>query len=343
MKEFGSDFHCLRTLNQEGSSIRDYFSNATFYASGRHPIIDLYRQNAWKCLWVPEYFCYEVLASLEREGVKLRFYPDYPLANDRDILRGIHFEKGDALLRVNYFGLRSWRTNQGVPVPVIEDHTHDLIGEWAANSDADWCIASLRKTIPLAEGGILWSPKGLKLKHEPDLTQENENLASRRWNAMRKKALYLDDKIADKNEFRIDMLSTEEEIEKLRISKIDKESADYLNGFDIDLWYRQKIANREIFKGIVDQIGGVKILEPENSGCNPFSLTMLFDTGEERDSYRVRLIERNVYPAVLWNIPENQSQVARNFSGRMLSIHCDARYSIEDMVKLRSIISGCLN
>jgi hypothetical protein len=284
-----------------------------------------------------------VLASLEREGVKLRFYPDYPLANDRDILRGIHFEKGDALLRVNYFGLRSWRTNQGVPVPVIEDHTHDLIGEWAANSDADWCIASLRKTIPLAEGGILWSPKGLKLKHEPDLTQENENLASRRWSAMRRKALYLDDKIADKNEFRIDMLSTEEEIEKLRISKIDKESADYLNGFDIDLWYRQKIANREIFKGIVDQIVGVKILEPENSGCNPFSLTMLFDTGEERDSYRVRLIERNVYPAVLWNIPENQSQVARNFSGRMLSIHCDARYSIEDMVKLRSIISGCLN
>lgn len=341
MKEYGSDFHFIRTLNQEGSSIRDYLPNASFYASGRQPLIDLYQQNGWKSLWVPEYFCYEVLASIERAGINLKFYPDNPLADDRDILRAMHFEKGDALLRINYFGLRSVRSNQTIPVPVIEDHTHDLIGGWATNSDADWCIASLRKTLPLAEGGVLWSPKGLRLQSEPELTQENETLASRRWNAMKQKTLYLDDEITDKNEFRIEMLSTEEDIEKLNISMIDKDSSDYLNSFEVDHWYRLKKTNRELLKEISSQFVFMKILEPEDSGCNPFSLTVLFDTQAERDDVRERLINHCVYPAVLWIIPESKSHSARDFSRRMLSIHCDARYNVEDIMKLRTIIAGC--
>ena len=341
MKEYGSDFHFLPILNPKESKIRDILSNIVYYASGRQPIIDLYRQNKWKGLWVPGYFCYEVLATLKRDGINLKYYPDYPLANDSKILLSLPFEDGDALLRVNYFGLRAVRTNNSIPVPVIEDHTHDLIGGWATNSDADWCVASLRKTLPLAEGGILWSPKGLKLLSKPKKTQENETLAARRWNAMRKKALYLNDKIKDKNEFRKDMLSTEEELVKLNVSMIDRVSADYLNNFGIEKWFCQKKVNREILiRDISAQFGSVKILEPEDSGCYPFSLTMLFDTQDERDDFRKRLIEHNVYPSILWNIPDSSKfKAALDFSRRMLSIHCDARYNVEDILKLETIIA----
>lgn len=340
MKEFGSDFHYLPVQYSVGKSIRDYIPNATYYACGRHALIDLYKQNGWKCLWVPEYFCYSVLSALIWEGVNLKFYFDHPLADERETILSLPFEEGDALLRMNYFGLRSRRSNLGIKVPVIEDHTHDLIGEWARNSDADWCIASLRKTLPLAEGGILWSPKGEIQQFKPSQTCENEMLASKRWNAMRKKAMYLDDKIADKNEFRADMISTEEQIDRLNISKIDEETFSYLSQFDIDQWYQLKRSNWALLKDI--KLDKVSVLEPEGDGCYPFSLILLFDSEVSRDRCRNSLINNDVYPALLWKIPsENKHPEVKDFSNRMLSIHCDARYGVNDVKRLYDIITSC--
>ena len=167
MKEFGSNFHYLPVEVNAVRTIGHYHPDAVYYATGRHALIDLYRQMGWKRLWVPEYFCYEVLGSVLREGVNVAFYTDYPTFDEDEVVRDLPFEEGDALFRVNYFGLRSMRSNRVIKVPVVEDHTHDLIGAWACSSDADWCIASLRKTLPLAEGGMLWSPQGYRLKNKP--------------------------------------------------------------------------------------------------------------------------------------------------------------------------------
>lgn len=340
MKEFGSDFHFIPTRKSSGNAIGDYYPEAIFYADGRQALVDLYKKQGWKRLWVPEYFCYEVLSSMENKGVHLRFYPDYPLADERETLLGLPFEVGDALLRVNYFGLRSRRSNQGIQVPVIEDHTHDLIGDWATNSDADWCIASLRKTLPLAEGGILWSPKGFKLHSLPELMPENESLASKRWRAMRMKTLFLKNEIGDKSEFRNDLVTTEAEFDVMNVSAIDIETSDYLIQFDIDQWYKQKRVNREILKETSNPSFSFTIVEPEDSGCNPFSMTLLFDNVTERNVFREYLINRSVYPAILWAIPETPSPNVKDFSERMLSIHCDGRYNRYEIMQLRDLIAG---
>ena len=288
-------------------------------------------------MWVPEYFCYDVLSSLEQNGVNWQSYRDYPLANESEIVRSLPFEEGDALLRMNYFGLRSRRSNHGIPVPVVEDHTHDLIGDWAINSDADWCIASLRKTLPLAEGGMLWSPKGLRLQESPQIVSENTDLASSRWEAMRKKTLYLNDEIEDKSEFWSVFLSTEEQFDVMSVSSIDKETLDYLSRFDVEQWYGRKKDNREV---LVESFSKISIvLEPEGPDCNPFSLTLLFDSEGARNDFRKYLINSCVYPAILWNVPENASQEVNDFSKRILSVHCDGRYNSNDMMQLRDIIA----
>lgn len=338
MKEFGSDFHYLPLANSPGKTIRDYYPDAVYYACGRQPIIDLYKQNGWKCLWVPDYFCYEVLSSLKTNGLKLKFYSDFPLAKDENTILSLPFEEGDALLRVNYFGLRSRRCNDGVPVPVIEDHTHDLIGEWATKSEADWCIASLRKTMPIAEGGILWSPKGLELPLRPELTPGNESLASKRWSAMMNKSLYLEDRINDKSEFRAAMVLTEEKFDEMEISAIDNETKDYLFGFDISQWYELKKTNWNILHEAFS--GSMTILEPEGLDCNPFSLTILLDSEAERNDFREYLINQSVYPAILWNVPNNKTPEVLDFSRRMLSLHCDGRYDNEAIMQLSNIIAS---
>ena len=339
MKEYGSDFHYIQPDDSAVETFSCFYPEAVFYASGRLALIDLYKKMKWNRIWVPDYFCYEVLGALEQAGLNLEFYTDYPLFNDDQLVLSLPFKDGDVLFRVNYFGLRSKRSNSSIHVPVIEDHTHDLIGDWARNSDADWCIASLRKTLPLAEGGVLWSPKGFKTPATPKVTESNEVLASRRWNAMRQKAMYLDDVIQDKSEFRAELISTEEQFNSMKVSALDAKTSDYIERFDLNQWYLRKRENWSILKDI--EIDEFRILKPENPNCNPFSLTLLFNEEEQRNHYRQTLINKDIYPAILWAIPPQKRSELKHFSRRVLSIHCDARYGIDDMIKLRDIITDC--
>jgi len=54
------------------------------------------------------------------------------------------------------------------------------------------------------------------------------------------------------------------------------------------------------------------------------------------------LIESCVYPAILWAVPGSASAGAKDFSERMLSIHCDGRYTEEDIRQLADILNRVL-
>ena len=340
MKEFGSDFHYIDTFTCKGNSLQDFYPKANYYADGRQALIDLYRSQAWQRLWVPEYFCYDVIASLKEAGLNLCFYVDYP-GNSGNANLNANVRQGDALLRVNYFGMRSYRCPEKLMVPVVEDHTHDLIGGWAMNSQADWCIASLRKTLPIPEGGMLWSPVGLKLPQAPAVSEENEKIAAIRWETMRLKSRYLAGENVEKAAFRAGFVDTEEYFDRAEVCALDKESQRNLETFDVREWYNRKLENWELLCDINGE--GVKVLRPESMGCYPFSLVLVFTSGYDRNRVRKALIERQIYPAILWNIPHcpANGEVFKMSNG-MLSIHCDARYTKEEILQMKSIIESIL-
>lgn len=339
MIEFGSDFHYVEERGGGKNTLQDFFPSANYYADGRQALIHLYRSQGWQRLWVPEYFCYDVVASLREAGLELRFYTDYPGNNDSENLK-LGFRAGDALLRVNYFGTRSYRSPEKMMVPVVEDHTHDLIGDWALRSTADWCIASLRKSLPIPEGGMLWSPVGSRLPEQPALSDENERITAIRWEAMKLKARYLAGKNVEKAAFRAGFVDTEDYFDRANVCDIDSQSREYLTQFDVRDWYNKKRENWELLRDIKKD--GIRVVLPECRGCYPFSLVLLFDSFEERNRVRKELIERQIYPAILWNIPEPKDGDVFKFSRGMLSIHCDARYTKEDILQMRSIIESIL-
>ena len=345
MIEFGSDFHYIPSGSHSNQSIHHYYPSAYYYADGRQALIHLYQTQGWERLWVPAYFCYDVVASLKQAGVDLRFYYDYPgHSNDIEPLVELKkkgcFHPKDAVLRVNYFGMRSHRSNTDLPVAVVEDHTHDLIGGWARYSTADWCIASLRKTLPIPEGGLLWSPIGLPLPESPKSSLENETVAKVRWEAMEIKSRYLEGEDVDKSAFRTGFVDTEEFFDRAPVCSLDRRSTVFLFVFDIKDWYLRKQENWSILRDIRKE--GVRVLLPENPGCYPFSLIILFDTFAERDRVRKALIDRQIYPAVLWSIPPTLNGEISAFSQSMLSIHCDARYASADIQQMKSIIESIL-
>ena len=345
MIEFGSDFHYIEPWGSRGGTLRDFFPAANYYADGRQALIHLYRSQGWRRLWVPEYFCYDVISSLKEVGLELRFYADYPdYHEDGNTLEAIqkngYFLPTDAILRVNYFGTRSYRWLDKLNIPVVEDHTHDLLGEWARNSKADWCIASLRKTLPIPEGGILWSPKGLALPAAPDDLEENDRIAAIRWAAMRLKARYLAGENVPKAAFRAGFMETEEFFDRAPVCSLDFESKQFLKSFGIQDWYIKKRSNWELLKDISND--GVHVVLPESTGCYPFSLVLLFDSMDERDRVRQELIAHQIYPAILWNVPNTTEKDCFKFSRCMLSIHCDSRYSADDILQMKSIIESFL-
>ena len=89
---------------------------------------------------------------------------------------GRHYSraKNDVVLAVNYFGVRAgepwqqWREKHACVL--LEDHSHDPVSGWAQSSRADYAFSSLRKTMPVPDGAILWSPLG----HPLPITADTE-------------------------------------------------------------------------------------------------------------------------------------------------------------------------
>lgn len=341
MKEFGSDFQYINSYDSGRAHLTNVFRDAVLLASGRQCIVSLIRQYGWKRVWIPDYFCHEVIETIkEQTSVKVVFYEDTPLSEGT--VADLPFQGGDVLLRMNYFGLRNHRSNKCITVPVIEDHSHDPFGHWALYSDADWCISSIRKILPIPEGGMMWSPKGNALGVSFQPSKKNEQIAAIRWEGMEMKAKYLNGEDIIKNEFRKKYTETEEWFDKAEPSLIDDRSRNVVSEeLDINLWQGAKRKNWNLLKSLVEK-ETCRILEPEDESCTMFSLVLLFESKKHREAVRKKLIEASVYPAILWTVSSCASMEARSFSDRMLSVHCDGRYQEEDVRQLAEILNLAL-
>lgn len=341
MKEFGSDFHFIDSYNSGRVHLTDVFRGATLLADGRQCIVALIQQYGWKRLWMPDYFCYEVIDTIkEQTGIKVLFYADSPLSECK--VEKLSFEDGDVLLRMNFFGMRGQRSNKDISCPVIEDHSHDPFGHWALYSDADWCISSIRKMLPLPEGGMMWSPKGHNLTVDLQPTEENEQIATTRWEGMEMKAAYLKGEDVSKEEFRKCYIETEEFFDRAEPAVIDNRSRKVVSKqLDINLWQAAKRKNWMLLKSLVNH-DSCTVMIPEDESCTAFSLILLLKSKVKRDALRKLLIEMFVYPAILWEVPDSASDNSKDFSERMLSIHCDGRYTEENVRQLADILNKAI-
>ena len=339
--EFGSDFHTVE-YPQGGESILNFFPDSNLYVSGRQALLDLAMARGWKRLWVPSYFCGETLKCISRAGIELSRYAINPSLDPIVVIGDIPVNKDDGLLVVNYFGLFDKRTFVDVGCEVVEDHTHNLIGNWAIESNADWCIASLRKTLPVADGGILWSPRKHTLPVKPLSNHLTTSVIERRSKAMYLKYRYLRGEEVRKEKYLNLFRETEEELDGLPVSAISDFSLSIIRGLDIRKWYDEKHKNWSLLHDKLYDCKSINILSPENGKDCPFSLTLQFVDNETRNKIRKSLIEKSVYPAILWTIQNREDKNAQSFGDKMLSIHCDGRYSIKDMETLSLLIKASL-
>lgn len=338
--EYGSDFD-YKEFNERGLKV-EFPEDSIFYGCGRYAINELIQHyfdlGLWKSIYMPSYFCYDVIDSISKTGINVKYYEDYPLADDGEIISNLQLVDGDVLFRMNYFGVRSFRDNSEIDIPVIEDHSHNLFSKWAKKSNADWCVASLRKSLPIPDGGILWSPKKHTNIKPTTFTEDHNFLSQKRFEAMvfKKKYLEFDSKIN-----KTDLLNLFKETEILfainKSSSISNISKKIIQETPKELdSYKGKNFNKILS---LLNLKNTKVLN-HNPNDNPFSLVLLFESKKDRDNTRAFLINNGIYPAVLWIIEnENASSKVVEFSEKMLSIHIDFRYSTQDINKISKIIN----
>jgi hypothetical protein len=298
------------------------------FSTGRAALLGLSAAIGMRRWWVPSYFCGEVVECLQAAGVTILPYPDLP---DQPLGTPDRAEPGDVVLVVNTFGVRVPRSAtslQSRGLVVVEDHTHDPSSGWARSSDADWCVASLRKTLPVPDGALLWSPRGATGPREPGLIERADD---RKLTAMLLKRVYLRGQAVDKAKFRELAIAGEQAITSHPGMSVL--AAAMWPGFALAERRARKARNlarlSERLAGRFELIAGSHAI-------------VMFDSPQQRERMRAHSIANRIYPAILWPAiewPDHELQdSARDFAARMLAIHIDARYSLDAIDRVADVL-----
>lgn len=142
----------------------------------------------------------------------------------------------------------------------------------------------------------------------------------------------------NKNIFRKKYIQSEEMLDQLSLSGMDKVSKEIVLTIDLKRWTDQRLNNWLAAVRILNK--DFVVLKSLRDNWQPFSLVFLCKSIAERIALRLYLIDHCIYPAILWEIPgDTLFANAIDFSQRMLSIPCDARYDRQQIEDMCSIIN----
>ena len=229
---------------------------------------------------------------------------------------------------------------------VIEDHTHDPQSDWAWECRAEFAFASLRKSLPIVDGAVLWCGTGLALDPLPPPSGARAAYWERGRAAMRAKATYLAGLGGGKDAFLNELRQVEAAIGQSPIEGVDDAGRDEILALLQSDWRALRASRWGLFQHGLRGVAGVSLVAQATLGSVPFCALLCFETRACRDHARADLITGRVYPAILWELGprgwDDQTPIAAEWSGRCLSLPIDGRYSPDDVGRVCVILRDSL-
>lgn len=330
--EIGSEFW----LEQVPSPISE--RDGIYVLSGRTAIdiiiqdITSYKQV--KSVYMPAYCCDSMIFPFTKRGIEVKLY-DVSFENklqyniDKKIECEIFYVN-------NYFGyentidsniIEHFKNNGAV---VIYDKTHSFMMK-NDNILCDYSFASIRKWMGVIGGAIVNGTKNYSLKEYPYLSCKEK--------AMRQKKAYID---GDNNISKYDFLKSYAEfghhLQEYYINyEMDDLSYAIYKNTDINQLKNVRIENA---KYLHENLTNLNFLCELTDNASPLFVPVIFNTKEERDSVRKKLIDNQIYCPIHW--PKNNHifsdmRVNKIFDTE-LSLICDQRYSIDNMKRIVNTI-----
>lgn len=335
MREVGSEFWLER--EPENLSQRDGY----YVLSGR-TAIDIIIQDILKTrkiekVYMPAWCCDSMVAPFLAHGTQINLYDvsfDWRVNCHTD---GTDYT--DIFYVTNYFGyentlpvetIKEFKDQGSV---ILYDSTHSFLME---NDPylalADYSFASIRKWMGLIGGAVVNGVKDCALKPYPFLACKEK--------AMRMKKAFIEgDTSIDKQVF----LGLYAEFghhlaEDFQGYEMDDLSYGLYKSEDLSAMRRKR---KENAKYLHEHLKSVKFIGELTDNAVPLFVPVFFDTTEQRNAVRKKLIEAQIYCPIHWPKP---TLIPADFEANKiydteLSLICDQRYNVEDMQRIVAVIN----
>ena len=323
MREIGSEFWLERepaaTSHKEGC----------YVLSGR-TAIDLIVQDIakWRpvrSVYMPAWGCDSMIAPFFAHGTQIRFY---------DIGHTDFTDDTDIFYVTNYFGyentlpIETIKEFKAKGAIILYDRTHSFLMENDPYLElADYSFASIRKWMGVIGGAVVNGVNDYQLKPYPYLDCKEQ--------AMRLKKAFIEgnDNI-DKQTF----LSLYGEFGHHLAEDYQNYEMDDLSYalYGTEDFAAMRHKRRENAKYLHEHLKGVRFLGKLTDNSVPLFVPVFFDTTEQRNAIRKKLIEAQIYCPIHWPKP---AKIPANFEANRiydteLSLICDQRYDINDMKRI---------
>jgi hypothetical protein len=337
--EIGSEFHWEpAALLGGGPSVLP--ARHELFATGCGALVTLLRRLApTGRLHVPSYFCMGVAEAVSA-SVPIAWYRHLP-DGQGPRWPTLRAGPGDVVLAQNLFGhddggpWETWmRDHPGIPV--IEDHSHDPFSDWARSSTAAYAVASLRKTLPLPDGGLLWSPRGLGV---PAPVGPESRGAQLKLAAMLLKAAWLDGRPVPKDTFR----ELQQQGEHLLLGSAGPASAvtrAALPLLDLAALRATSIGNAHaLIDALPASTASWRVLP---GGPAPFRVQLVCPAEPVRDALLAHLARNGVFAPVHWRQDRDGvwsgDEEAADLAARMLTVPVDHRCTPFDVRRIAGLL-----
>jgi hypothetical protein len=320
-----------------------YIKNYELFYTGRHAIkallLFLGTEQHIHTIWLPNYYCQHVTSWLIANFSNIDFYEIDPFNSNSTIDITSFTKAHDIVILNNFWGI----FNYTIPktkneVVYVEDHSHGWLSPSCLNSNADYCFASLRKTLPVPLGGILWKGDGTKITLKSNTFSEDDSfyyIWDSNEKAMKIKNDYADNDTSLPKDSYLKPIGAAEEYlhEQHDVVKMEKKHIDYIESFIRKDYNFYKAANLNVIISKLLATDLFKVIQNEDKIT--FGLLLLFKNYEVFEKLKSYLIQNSIYPSQLW--PGNKLASEWKF---LLNIHLDFRYGTNEMNYIRKTINA---
>ena len=333
--EIGSEFWEFNgNLNNNNYDFWNIGKDHRFTLSGRTAIYyvleNIAKKQNIKKAYLPSYLCESMAQPFIDLGIEVLYYDVY--YND-GLKYNIDFlEEIDIFFAMNYFGYSNTNMDsyiqkyKNMGKIVIEDITHSIFSTKRYSENSDYLIASLRKWMPIASGGLAVN---MNSNFEIELSNKsNEEMIGLKNAAMKNKKDFIEGKNTNKDEFLDEYKESSKALEKeYKNYPIDKKSLEIINKIDIQNIIKTRIENVKVIYDKLRKNSKVRFLVEDYNEKDALLCLPIILEHNLRNELRKYLIDNKVYLPVHWPLEERLN----NIFDIELSLVCDQRYSKEQI------------
>lgn len=340
----GSFFHKTEAEDLPHYNLSLFIPNYELFYTGRHAIKyllkDLLSKNAYSTIWLPKYYCQHVTAWLQQNFSNINFYTINAFCKEDESLHILNFATAnDIVILNNFWGVFEYQLPKTKKKPIIiEDHSHGWLSPSCLQSKADYCFASLRKTLPIPLGGILWKPNGSKININSLLLKKDQEFYNN-WDtiekAMQLKTDYFKNNITNNKDVYLNLIAQSENYlhTQYNVITLKEQHKKYIEAFLHKNYTKNKKENLKTIYTAIETNNNFKVIKYNK--LVTFGLQLAF---KERTSFNLlksHLISNDIYPSELW--PGNDTS-DKNYNF-LLNIHVDFRYSKNEALHIVTTIN----